>query len=189
MRLAVVVAFAATLMSHGSAKGQQSQASGTLAVEGSIGAGIERRIAPLSPAGELLEMVGRVEGGAAFGEAKTGQQPPVTTFEHVPIALMEKRLDPPIGPQPTIPDRWFAGDKVRHFFTSAMLQSLGYGTLRAMDVEHGAALAGASVVTAGFGIGKEFSDRRRGYGFSVRDLVWDAAGAVAISVLLTRTER
>jgi uncharacterized protein YfiM (DUF2279 family) len=86
-------------------------------------------------------------------------------------------------------DRWFAADKVRHFFTSALLQSVGYGTLRAMDVEHGVALAGASVITAGFGVGKELSDRRRGYGFSLRDLVWDAAGAAAVSVLLARTER
>jgi uncharacterized protein YfiM (DUF2279 family) len=91
--------------------------------------------------------------------------------------------------QSAAPDRWFAPDKVRHFFTSALLQSLGYGTLRAMDVEHGSALVGASVVTAAFGIGKELSDRRRGYGFSGRDLVWDAAGAAAVSALLARTER
>ena len=93
------------------------------------------------------------------------------------------------SPQSPAPDRWFAPDKVRHFFTSALLQSLGYGTLRAMDVEHGSALVGASAVTAAFGIGKELSDRRRGYGFSGRDLVWDAAGAAAVSALLARTER
>jgi uncharacterized protein YfiM (DUF2279 family) len=92
-------------------------------------------------------------------------------------------------PQSPAPDRWFAPDKVRHFFTSALLQSLGYGTLRAMDVEHGSALVGASALTAAFGIGKELSDRRRGYGFSGRDLVWDAAGAAAVSALLARTER
>lgn len=91
--------------------------------------------------------------------------------------------------QPAAPDRWFGPDKVRHFFTSALLQSVGYGTLRAMDVEHGAALVGASAVTAAFGIGKEVSDRRRGYGFSGRDLVWDAAGAAAVSAVLARTER
>lgn len=86
-------------------------------------------------------------------------------------------------------DSWFGPDKVRHFFVSAMLQSLGYGTLRALDVRHGSALAGASVITAGFGIGKELSDRRHGRSVSVRDLIWDAAGAGAASLLLVRTER
>jgi putative lipoprotein len=86
-------------------------------------------------------------------------------------------------------DQWFGTDKVRHFFVSAMLQSLGYGTLRALDVRHGSALAGASVITAGFGIGKELSDRRHGRSVSARDLMWDAAGAGAASLLLVRTER
>jgi uncharacterized protein YfiM (DUF2279 family) len=94
-------------------------------------------------------------------------------------------------PMPDAPraDPWFGPDKVQHFFTSALIQSLGYGTLRALDVEHRGALAGASAVTAGFGIGKELRDRGQGYGFSVRDLVWDAAGAVTVSLLLARTER
>jgi uncharacterized protein YfiM (DUF2279 family) len=94
-------------------------------------------------------------------------------------------------PMPSAPraDPWFGPDKIQHFFTSALIQSLGYGTLRALDVEHRGALAGASAVTAGFGIGKELRDRGRGHGFSVRDLVWDAAGAVTVSLLLARTER
>ena len=86
-------------------------------------------------------------------------------------------------------DKWFGTDKVRHFFISAMLQSLGYGTLRAFDVRHGSALAGASVITAGFGIGKELNDRRHGRNVSARDLIWDAAGAGVASLLLARTER
>jgi uncharacterized protein YfiM (DUF2279 family) len=95
---------------------------------------------------------------------------------------------PPIGTAQTA-DPWFAPDKVKHFFTSAALQSLTYGALRAADAEHRAAIAGASVVTAAFGIGKELSDRSKGRPFSVPDLVWDAAGAVAASLLLERTER
>jgi uncharacterized protein YfiM (DUF2279 family) len=86
-------------------------------------------------------------------------------------------------------DLWFGADKVRHFFVSAMLQSLGYGALRAFDLRHGSALAGASVMTAGFGIGKELSDRRNGRRVSARDLIWDAAGAGAATLLLVRTER
>ena len=187
MRPAVVAALAASLMGTGSAGGQQARASGALAVEPWISAG--RRAALLHELGDLVEIVGRAERRADVGEALTRRQPPETTFEQTPITLMEKRRDSLTSPQSAVSDRWFASDKVRHFFTSALLQSLGYGTLRAMDVEHGAALAGASVATAGVGIGKELSDRRRGYGFSVRDLVWDVAGAAAVSVLLARTER
>jgi putative lipoprotein len=86
-------------------------------------------------------------------------------------------------------DPWFGPDKVKHFFVAAALQSLGYGALRAADVEHRNALAGASALTAAFGIVKELSDRRQGRRVSGRDLLWDAAGAAAISVLLARTER
>ena len=87
------------------------------------------------------------------------------------------------------PDPWFGTDKVRHFFTSAAVQGLGYGALRSADLDHPESLLGASALTAILGLGKELHDRRRGYGFSVRDLVWDAAGAAAISALLAKTER
>lgn len=86
-------------------------------------------------------------------------------------------------------DPWFGPDKAKHFFLSAFLQGVGYAGLRSMDVEHGAALAGASVATLGFGIAKEMSDRRGGRRISGRDLLWDALGAGAASALLARTQR
>ena len=174
MRRAVVVAFAASLVGTGAAGGQQSQTSRASAIERWIIGGIEGRAALF----QRIDAGASSDSGWRHLRGLPGSDPLV------------RRVRPSLTvSQSAIPDRWFARDKVRHFFTSAMLQSLGYGTLRAMDVEHGAALAGASAVTAGFGIGKELSDRRRGYGFSVRDLVWDAAGAAAVSVLLARTER
>ena len=99
------------------------------------------------------------------------------------------RVSAPTGQATAEADPWFGPDKARHFFVSAALQSLSYGALRAAEVEHGTALGGASAVTAAFGIGKELRDRRQGRRISVRDLVWDAAGAAAVSVLLARTER
>jgi putative lipoprotein len=84
-------------------------------------------------------------------------------------------------------DRWFGPDKLQHFFTSAFVQSAGYGLLRRAGAENGPAMAGASVVTAIAGVGKEVHDRRVRGEFSVRDLVWDAAGAGSASVLLART--
>jgi uncharacterized protein YfiM (DUF2279 family) len=56
-------------------------------------------------------------------------------------------------------------------------------------VSHGAALGGASVATAAVGVGKEIHDARTGGDASVRDLVWDAAGAGAVTVLLAHSAR
>ena len=86
-------------------------------------------------------------------------------------------------------DRWFAEDKVKHFFTSAFVQSFGYGSLRAAGASHPAALAGASAATGAAGIGKEVYDAQGHGTASLRDLVWDAAGAGAATVLLVRTRR
>jgi len=86
-------------------------------------------------------------------------------------------------------DSWFGPDKLQHFFTSAFVQSIGYGALRRAGADNGPALAGSSVLTAAAGVGKELRDRRVKGEFSVRDLAWDAAGAGSASVLLVRTTR
>ena len=86
-------------------------------------------------------------------------------------------------------DSWFGPDKLQHFFTSAFVQSFGYGVLRRAGADNGPALAGASTLTAVAGVGKEVYDRRVRGEFSVRDLAWDAAGAGSASVLLVRTAR
>jgi uncharacterized protein YfiM (DUF2279 family) len=86
-------------------------------------------------------------------------------------------------------DRWFGPDKLQHFFTSAFVQSVTYGGLRRAGADHGPAIVGASAVTAIAGVGKELHDVRTKGDFSVRDLVWDAAGAGSASVLLVRTAR
>ena len=82
---------------------------------------------------------------------------------------------------------WLGPDKLQHFFTSAFIQSLGYGVLRRAGADNGNALAGASVITVTAGVGKELVDRRARREFSVRDLAWDLAGAGSASVLLART--
>ena len=86
-------------------------------------------------------------------------------------------------------DRWFGPDKLQHFFASAFVQSLGYGTLRLAGAGHGAALGGASAATAFVGVGKELRDRRTQGDVSARDLTWDAAGAGAATLFLVRTIR
>jgi len=96
----------------------------------------------------------------------------------MPVAQERKGADP-----------WFRSDKVKHFFVSFFIQSASYAALRSADVTHDGAIGGASAVTAGFGLGKELRDRRRGGEISLRDLVWDALGAGAASLLLARAER
>jgi uncharacterized protein YfiM (DUF2279 family) len=86
-------------------------------------------------------------------------------------------------------DSWIGRDKLQHFFASAFVQSLAYGSLRGVGLSHGGALAGASVTTAAVGVGKELRDRRVKGEFSPRDLAWDAAGAGAMTLLLSRTAR
>ena len=84
------------------------------------------------------------------------------------------------------PDRWLAPDKLKHFFMSAFVQSVSFSALRTARVDHDPALVGASAMTLTVGIGKELYDRRVKGDFSARDLAWDAAGAGAASLLLSR---
>lgn len=93
------------------------------------------------------------------------------------------------SPQARPGDGWFGQDKLQHLFMSAFVQSVSYGSLRGTGLSHGAALAGATATTAAASVGKELRDRRVTGVFSGRDLVWDAAGAGAMTALLARTAR
>ena len=86
-------------------------------------------------------------------------------------------------------DKWFSSDKVKHFFMAAFVQSGAFGGLRLAGAERSASLIGASIVSSGFSIGKEIRDSRSGGTASGKDLVWDAAGIIAASAVLNRTER
>lgn len=83
-------------------------------------------------------------------------------------------------------DSWISRDKLEHFFVSAFVQSVSYSALRTAHASREDALVGASAITMGVGVGKEVYDLRSGESFSVRDLAWDAAGAGAATVLLSR---
>ena len=86
-------------------------------------------------------------------------------------------------------DHWFGADKLKHFFMAAFTQSVTYSALQAAKVKHDPAMAAAWAVTAGVSIAKEVHDRRTTGLFSVRDLVWDAAGAGAATLLLAHSAR
>lgn len=84
-------------------------------------------------------------------------------------------------------DPWLGPDKIRHFFMAGFVQSVAYSGLRTLDLKHDVSLTGATTVTAALSVGKEIHDHRAGYGFSTRDLAWDAAGAASATFLLVRT--
>jgi uncharacterized protein YfiM (DUF2279 family) len=86
-------------------------------------------------------------------------------------------------------DRWFGPDKLKHFFVTAFIQSVAYGSLSATRSGHQSSLLGATAASAAFGIGRELHDRRVKGMFSVRDLAWDAAGAGAATVMLSHARR
>lgn len=92
------------------------------------------------------------------------------------------------GPEHPSGDRWFAADKAKHFFSAAFVQSVSFSGLRLTGIGRNGALVGATVVTSVVSVGKEVHDRRSGGEFSVKDLVWDAGGLLAASLLLHRTE-
>ncbi len=81
-------------------------------------------------------------------------------------------------------DRWFAADKLRHFFASYGAVAIGYGSARLVGIEREEGLRLAVAGGAVAGVAKEWSDVRSGGPFSVRDLVWDAAGIATAYALL-----
>lgn len=86
-------------------------------------------------------------------------------------------------------DGWFGVDKVKHFFMSAFIQSVTFAALETAGADRRSALAGASGVTVGIGLAKEWHDRQGGGSFSFRDLTWGVAGTGATSLILVRTQR
>jgi uncharacterized protein YfiM (DUF2279 family) len=94
-----------------------------------------------------------------------------------------------LPPEPPRTDPWFGTDKVKHFALAGFANGMSYATLRALHVRHGNAQTASLTVVISLSALKELRDRRDGRHFSVRDLAWSAAGAVASAALLSRTVR
>lgn len=97
----------------------------------------------------------------------------------VPVRAVARVARDTIGAPPRARDAWFGRDKVRHFGSSAAIQLMGYGGLRASGASRRGSVVTASVLTLSAGVGKELWDARRGRQPSWRDLTWDVAGLVA----------
>jgi uncharacterized protein YfiM (DUF2279 family) len=98
-----------------------------------------------------------------------------------PVIHAVQAADPPHDP-------WFAEDKLKHYFMSLAATNLAYGGARLVGLERRPALFAAAGAAGAAGLWKEWYDHRRGGLFSVRDLVWDAAG-VATGVVAMRATR
>jgi uncharacterized protein YfiM (DUF2279 family) len=77
-------------------------------------------------------------------------------------------------------DAWLGADKFKHAGMSYAITAFSF----AATESEAAAIAGAGVA----GILKEIYDRRRGSVFSLRDLVWDAAG-IALGYAVVKQTR
>lgn len=87
-----------------------------------------------------------------------------------------------------VPGRPIPGpDKVKHFFMSALVQSVSFSIARAAGADRSSAQVAAGISTMSVGLLKEVRDARAGIGFSVPDLFFDAAGALAAAALLNGT--
>lgn len=101
------------------------------------------------------------------------------------VALVLAALAMPAAAQ--IPDRIIGPDKVQHFFLSAFIQTFTYSSLRATNLDRQSSLVGATAASASLGVFKELRDRRIRRQFSVRDLLWDAAGIGMATVFLSHS--
>ena len=90
---------------------------------------------------------------------------------------------------PRVKDSIVGIDKLKHFLLSGFVESVTFAGLQAAGANRSASLAGAAGAAATIAIGREVHDRRVTGLFSFGDLVWDALGAGAAMLILTRIGR
>jgi uncharacterized protein YfiM (DUF2279 family) len=76
-------------------------------------------------------------------------------------------------------DAWLGSDKVPHFWMSYATTAFTFAAVSAAGGDRDAALGAGIGAGAVAGIGKEVHDWRRGWTFSMKDLVVDAVGVAA----------
>ena len=80
-------------------------------------------------------------------------------------------------------------DKLKHFLFAGYVESVGFAGMRALGAGRNASFAVAVGGVAVLSVAKEMRDRRTHGLFSFADLVWDALGAGAAYLILSRTPR
>ncbi len=90
------------------------------------------------------------------------------------------------GSSPRVRDSLVGIDKLKHFLMAGFVEGVAFAGLQAVGADRNASLAGAGVSVAIVSLGRERHDRRTTGLFSFGDLVWDALGAGAAMLVLTR---
>jgi pimeloyl-ACP methyl ester carboxylesterase len=80
-------------------------------------------------------------------------------------------------------------DKLKHFLLSGFVEGVAFAGLQAAGTGRSASLAGAGATAAMVAVGREVHDRRVTGLFSVGDLLWDAVGAGAAFLIVSRIDR
>jgi uncharacterized protein YfiM (DUF2279 family) len=120
----------------------------------------------------------------APGTHQPTERPAAVVFTHPVRAFAADVPRMPLQQQ----DAWFGEDKQRHFAMTFFVTSISHagGRMAGMDAEPATVLGMA--LAAAVSVGKEVHDRRAGGLFSLKDLVWDAAG-IAVGAVLVRQAR
>lgn len=85
------------------------------------------------------------------------------------------------------PDPWFSPDKAKHAFVSIFVESIAFSGFRAANTSRSGSLVDATVVSAGFSVGREIYDYYHPGTPSFKDLTWDAVGTAAAAIVLHQT--
>jgi len=86
-------------------------------------------------------------------------------------------------------DTFLGPDKVKHFFMSAFIESVGFGGMQAVGASRSASIGAATAVTVAAGIGREIHDKITKNLFSLGDLTWDGLGIASALLLISHTQR
>ncbi len=90
---------------------------------------------------------------------------------------------------PRVKDSIVGIDKLKHFLLSGFVESVAFAGLQLAGADRTASLAGAATASITVAIGREVHGRRVSGLFSFGDLAWDALGAGAAMLILTRIGR
>ena len=111
----------------------------------------------------------------------------------LPVFVVSVAIFPPAmqaqARGPRVADSVVGIDKLKHFLMAGFVESVAFAGLQAAGANRDASFAGAGATVAVVSLGREFNDRRTKGLFSFGDLLWDAFGAGAALLVLTKVQR
>jgi hypothetical protein len=105
---------------------------------------------------------------------------------HLPVGIVGDST--PVH-SPTPRDTFLGPDKVKHFFISAFIESVGFAGMEAAGANRSPSIVAATAVGAAAGIAREIHDKITKKLFSFGDLAWDGVGIASALLLISHTQR